>query len=350
MKRILTLALAVAGLFSTASAQEKTLFFKGSIGPGQGKHIVLVSGDEEYRSEETMPMLAKILSKKHGFDCTVLFSWSKDGKYIDPNNAAGVQGWEKLNSADLLIVGTRMRNVDEAGRAHMTKYLNAGKPVAGFRTSTHAFKGKGKFGTIPLNDWGLKIVGERWVSHHGKHKGQGARGIIEKGQEAHPILNGVKEPYGPSDVYGVIHLTEADTILLRGAVTETLAPDSKAVEGKQNNPMMPLAWLHPYTSPDGKTKGQTFCTTMGASVDFLDESLRRLMVNASYSLLGLKVPETADVDYIDPFYPSFYGFWNGPNAKIWKERALVAEDFGLGKVTETVDPKGTPAWPYRPER
>ncbi|MDB4334025.1 hypothetical protein N9984_01045, partial [Akkermansiaceae bacterium] len=119
---------------------------------------------------------------------------------------------------------------------------------------------------------------------------------------------------------------------------------------KQNEPMMPLAWMHTYTAPDGKTTGEAFCTTMGASVDFLDESLRRLLVNASYSLLELKVPETADVAFVDPFYPSFYGFWNGGNAKIWKERALVAEDFGMGKVTETLDPKGTPAWPHRPAR
>ena len=89
---------------------------------------------------------------------------------------------------------------------------------------------------------------------------------------------------------------------------------------------------------------------MGASVDFLSEDLRRLIVNASYHLTGLKVPESADVGYLDPFYPSFYGFWNGKHAKIWKERNLVAEDFGLGKVTDTVDPPGTPAWPYRPER
>ena len=47
-------------------------------GPGQGKHIVFLTGDEEYRSEEGLPMLAKILSQRHGFQCTVLFPL-KDG-------------------------------------------------------------------------------------------------------------------------------------------------------------------------------------------------------------------------------------------------------------------------------
>ena len=61
MKRFLTIAIG-ALITCVATAEEKWLSFKGNEGPGKGKHIVLVSGDEEYRSEETMPMLAKIRS------------------------------------------------------------------------------------------------------------------------------------------------------------------------------------------------------------------------------------------------------------------------------------------------
>jgi hypothetical protein len=125
----------------TGLAQEKWLSFKGKEGPGKGKHIVLVSGDEEYRSEESSPMLAKILSERHGFDTTVLFSWSADGTYIDPNNIQGVTGWEKLDSADLMIIGTRMRAYTPETIKHLGGFLNAGKPVIGFRTATHAFQG-----------------------------------------------------------------------------------------------------------------------------------------------------------------------------------------------------------------
>ena len=347
MKRFLRLILAGATSL-TAVAQEKWLSFEGKEGPGKGRKIVLISGDEEYRSEESMPMLAKIVSHRHGFDTTVLFSWSEDGTYIDPNNAHGVTGWENLDSADLIIVGTRMRQIDEATSKHMTAYLNAGKPVVGFRTSTHAFLGEGKFGEISAGDWGLKIVGETWVNHHGKHKVQGARGVIEKGQEAHPVLKSVKDVFGPSDVYGVKHLTTKDTILLRGAVTESLDPSSTIVEGPQNDPMMALAWIHPYTAPNGTTNGTSFCTTMGASLDFVNEELRRLLVNASYHLVGLEVLEKADVDYVDPFYPSFYGFWNGKNAKIWEERKLTPADFGLGKAPVSPEPPGSPEWSFRP--
>lgn len=347
MKRTLGLALACLTTV-TAAAQEKWLSFKGKDGPGKGKHIVLVSGDEEYRSEESMPMLAKILSNHHGFDTTVLFSWSADGTYIDPNHIEGVTGWEKLDSADLMIIGTRMRAYTPETIKHLGGYLNAGKPVIGFRTATHAFKGGDKMGNISANEWGLKILGEKWVNHHGAHKSQGARGVIADGQENHPVLNSVTDVFGPSDVYGVRHLTSKDTVLLRGAVTGSLDPSSKPVDGPKNDPMMALAWLHTYTSPDGGATGNSLCTTMGASVDFLSEDLRRLIVNGSYHLLGLEVPKEAKVEFVDAFYPSFYGFWSGKNAGIWKERGLTAADFALGKTPTAPEPKGTPKWPFMP--
>ena len=37
-------------------------------GNKNGKNIVFISGDEEYRSEEALPQFAKILSKRHGFN------------------------------------------------------------------------------------------------------------------------------------------------------------------------------------------------------------------------------------------------------------------------------------------
>lgn len=338
---------AAAALAAPAFADHhKTLTFEGKEGPGKGKKIVLVSGDEEYRSEEGLPMLGKILSQRHGFDCTVVFSWSADGTYIDPNNQAGLAGLAALDEADLMIIATRFRQPNDEEAAHVTTFLNAGKPVIGLRTATHAFNGNGSFGDIKFGEFGRKVLGEQWVNHHGGHKREGARGVIEEANANHAILNGVKDVFGPSDVYGVIHLTDADTILLRGAVTETLDPASKPVEGKKNDPMQPLAWLHEYDSPDGKAKGKSFCTTMGASVDLVSEDLRRLVVNAAFHLTGLDVPEKADVEYVDPYFPSFYGFIN--DKEYWKEANKVPADFGLGKTPAMPDPKGSPEWNFRP--
>ena len=309
------------------------------------KHVVLVSGDEEYRSEESMPMLAKLLSQKHGFKCTVVFSWSADGKYIDPNNQGGLRGLEALNSADLMIIGTRFRKPIESEAAHLTQFMDAGKPIIGIRTATHAFNGNGKFGDkIEFGKWGRQVLGEQWVNHHGAHKKQGARGVIETANAQHPILNSVKDIFVPSDVYGVTHLTDEDKILLRGAVTETLDPKSANVAGEKNDPMQPFAWLHSYTSPGGAS-GKSFCTTSGAAVDLVSEDLRRMIVNASYHLTGLEVPQRADVWYVDPFYPSFYGFIRDKNW--WPKADMQPEDYGLGKSPARPDPPGSPQWNFR---
>ena len=342
---VLASILLLLNSFCLFASDSKILHLKGKDGPGKGKTIVLVSGDEEYRTEESMPMLAKILAEKHGFTCKVLFAWDSTGKYIDPNNQSGVIGWNHLNDADLMLIGTRFRRPSEEGAKHITAFLNAGKPVIGIRTSTHAFNGNGSFGgKISYGQFGPLVMGEGWVNHHGKHKGEGARGIIEVKNAAHPILKGVTDVFGPSDVYGIRRLTDKDTILMRGAVTKTLEPNSSFVDSK-NDPMQPLAWLHPYTAPNGKI-GTTFCTTMGASVDLVSEDLRRLLVNAAFFLTGLNVPDNADVSYVDPFYPSFYGFIR--DKEFWPGQDMQAEDYGLGKTPHAPDPKGTPNWPFRP--
>ena len=157
-----------------------------------------------------------------------------------------------------------------------------------------------------------------------------------------PILNHVKDVFGPSDVYGIKALTEKDTILLRAAVTKNLDPDSEILEGKINSPMQALAWLHPYQIQGG-SPGLTFATTLGGSVDFVNEDLRRMLINASYFLLGLDVPTKANVDFIDAFYPSFYS----ENRRIWKQRKLKITEFELGKTPYYPDFPNNPKWPYR---
>ncbi len=333
---------------TTAGGLDQVLFLPAAGAPAQPRHIVLISGDEEYRSEESLPMLGKIFSHKYGIDCTILFSFDPDGSYIDPNHQEGLRGLERLQQADLMIIATRFRRLTSEQATHITEFLNAGKPVIGLRTATHAFAGDGTFGeTLSQAAFGRRVLGEEWVCHHGQHKVQGCRAILEPLQKAHPVLRGVRSFVTPSDTYGVTHLTADDTILLRGAVTESLAPDAPNVRGPLNEPPQPLAWLHRYTAPNGSTQGQSFCTTAGASVDFLSADLRRLIVNAALFLLGQDVPAQADVDFVDPFYPSFYGFIE--DNRYWERRRLSPADFGVGKTTMPFDPPGSPTWPYRPQ-
>ncbi|NMC22107.1 MAG: hypothetical protein GYA33_17000, partial [Thermogutta sp.] len=79
---------------SHLQAEDQWVTYEGGEGPGKGKHIVLVSGDEEYRSEEALPMLGKILAKRHGFRCTVLFAIDPETGEIDPLNVTNIAGLE----------------------------------------------------------------------------------------------------------------------------------------------------------------------------------------------------------------------------------------------------------------
>lgn len=339
---------AASGFRVNAAFAADTLVFQPAKSGDKVKNVVLISGDEEYRSEETMPMLGKILSQKHGFKCTVLFAFGPDGaEYIDSNNQKGLRGLDALDSADLMIIATRFRHPDAEQAKHIAAFLDAGKPVIGLRTATHAFQGGEKIrGDLTYDQFGLKILGEQWVSHHGKHKVEGARSVVEPKSKHNAILNGVSDIFAPSDVYGVTHLTDADTILLRGAITESLDPESKTLtDDDRNKPMQPLAWLHPYTAPNGKA-GLSFCTTAGASLDFVDADLRRLIVNAAIQLTGGAVPEKADVEYVDAYYPTFFCFIN--DKEYYKTMNMKPEDFGLGKTPHRPDPPGNPAWPFRP--
>src|SRR5246127_1105708 len=92
---------------NAALADGPGVVYQGNEGPGKGKHIVLVSGDEEYRSEEALPQLAKILASRHGFKCTVVFAIDPKDGTINPNVPNNIPGLEALDTADLMIIFTR---------------------------------------------------------------------------------------------------------------------------------------------------------------------------------------------------------------------------------------------------
>src|SRR2546430_14802136 len=102
-------------MFLTAAlhAEEQWVTYDGSEGPGKGKHIVLISGDEEYRSEEALPQLGKILAQHHGFQCTVLFAINPKTGMINPNVNDNIPGLESLKNADLMVIFTRFRNLPD---------------------------------------------------------------------------------------------------------------------------------------------------------------------------------------------------------------------------------------------
>jgi hypothetical protein len=286
--------------------------YEPKAGTANGKTIVMLSGDEEYRSEESLPQMGKILSQKHGFKCTVLFSQDTDGT-INPNNQTQIPGMHLLASADLVVNQFRFRELPDADMEHFVRYLDSGKPMMVLRTATHAFNyERNKQSPYASYSWtakgggfGGKTVGETWTYHHGHHGKEATRGVIDGRNAKHPMLNGVFDVFGPSDVYGVNPDFPKDaTILMHGQVLTGMQPNDPPNLSK---PAMPLVWLRDYKGTSGHTS-QILCSTIGAAADLRSEDLRRLFVNAAYSLTGLEVPKKADVSPVGTFEPSMFGF------------------------------------------
>ena len=330
------------GVMATAcSAAEPWLVFPGGDGPGQGKKIVLISGDEEYRSEESLPMLAGILSQRHGFTCTVLFAIDPASGEVAPNVNDNIPGLDALADADLMIIATRWRNLPAAQMEPIAAYLKTGKPVLGLRTATHALKpsdpawahyADGYHG--PKTEWaggfGRVVLGEGWVAHHGAHKKESTRGIIAPEADDHPITRGLADGdiWGDTDVYTVRLPLPGDSMpLVLGQVLTGMQPTDPPVQGKKNDPMLPVAWTKSYGIPGGIT-GKAFTTTMGSATDLATPGTRRLVVNAVYWLVGLsdQIPKAGtDVQLVGAFTPSGYGFNGAQQGKTPEDFAPAAK-------------------------
>jgi hypothetical protein len=307
---------AVCCILSFSAPARDFVIYEGKSGPGSGKHIVFLCGDEEYRSEEGLPQLAKILADRHGFKCTVLFSVDPADHTINPNIHTNQPGIEALDSVDAIVMLLRFREWPDDQMKHLVDAYLAGKAIIALRTSTHAFvypkDSKSPYARYSWNDkawpggFGKQVLGETWVAHHGVHKKEATRGIIEPSAANDPILRGVQTVFCDTDVYTANPPADVK-ILVRGQVLAGMTPDSPAVEGAKNNPMQPIVWTRLYKNEAGKTN-RIFCTTMGAATDLLDEGLRRLLVNAAYVAVGLEVPTKADVGLVGEYHPSKYGF------------------------------------------
>lgn len=326
MKRFVSLLVVLNTFAALVATAADWVVYEGKKGPGKGKHIVFLTGDEEYRSEEGLPQLARILAVHHGFKCTVLFSL-KDG-VIDPNTQNNEPGMEALDTADLCVMLLRFRGWPDEQMKHFVDYYLAGKPIIALRTSTHAFSyGKDSTSAYKKFSWqskewpagfGKQVLGETWVSHWGNHKKEATRGIIEATGKNSVILRGVTDIFGDTDVYEAAPPPDAQ-ILVRGQVLKGMQPgdppasyrkkNAQGIEQDVNDPMMPVVWTREVKNEAGKTN-RILATTMGSATDLQNEGLRRLLVNAAYWAVGLekKIPGKAKVEPVGEFKPTMYGF------------------------------------------
>tara|TARA_Y100001934_G_scaffold281612_1_gene391931 strand:- start:4156 stop:5211 length:1056 start_codon:yes stop_codon:yes gene_type:complete len=298
------------------------LTFEGESGPGEGKHVILIAADQEYRSEQSMPMMARILSERHGFNCTVLFGVNEDG-LVDPTmpvypkrrkenefKSHNIPGLEHLRTADLVIFFPRLLTLPMDQQKRIVEYLDSGKPIIGLRTANHGFRRP-----LPYKIDGKQVhfgqlLGGTFRGHHGNWHRDSTRGDIVEAMKDHPILRGVKDIWGPSDVYRTYKegesLPKDCTALVYGQ------PLIGREYGGKSNPKkisLPVAWFKHWKTSEGRS-ARVFQSTMGSARDLQCSGLRRLVINAAYWCLGLEKNITADrsVDYVGDYKPLASGF------------------------------------------
>lgn len=314
--RIATLMIGLLVLAANASAQ--VVVYEGKSGAGVGKHIVFLAGDHEYRSEETLPALARILAKQHGFKCTVLFNVDQESGEIVPGNS-NMPGLQALKSADLAVVFLRFQNFSSEQMRHFDEYLNRGGPIVGLRTATHAFKMKSgepfskysydsKHAEYALG-FGHQVLGQTWVGHYGRNHQQSTRITIVEGKESHPILRGVKDVWVQAGGY-VGKPTDGD-VLTMAQPLNGMTPASPVDVTK---PPMPSEWTRSYTSASGKA-ARVFTSLYGTPEDILNDGYRRLLVNGCFWAAGLEdsIKADANIEFVGPFNPNTFN--GGGHAK-----------------------------------
>ncbi len=279
-------------------------------GVAAGQHIVFVVGDQEYRSEESVPALARILSERHGFRTTVLLPINRETGKPDSSVIDNIPGLEALRKADLMVIFTRWVELPDEQMKHIVDYAEAGRPIVGLRTASHPFNYRKNLASPYVRysynnkEWpggfGRQVLGETWIRHYGVHQKESTRGEPAPGMESHPILKGVKDVWGPSDVYAITTLAGDSRPLLMGRVMAGMQPDSPPNPEKQ---LTPVAWTKSYKG------GRVFMTTMGHVGDFENAGFRRMVINACYWAMGLegRIRANSSVEFLAPYRPSPIG-------------------------------------------
>lgn len=247
------------------------LVLSGTTLQGQSKnkkpYVVFVTGDHEYGSELTMPVVAAELEKNYNMRTRVL----KSSPHHE--SEANIPGLEALDSADLVIFYLRWRLLPAEQLAPIERYLQSGKPLIGFRTTTHSFNYKQD---DPLHKWNAFAEwafgappgwgGKAKHTHYG-HESSTDVTIIPKAAK-HPILKGVAPSFHVrSWLYRVLpdYPSQGSEWLMMG---KSINPSSAAIDN-------PVSWT--FTTAQG---ARSFMTTMGHPDDFDVEPFQRMVFNA----------------------------------------------------------------------
>jgi type 1 glutamine amidotransferase len=280
--------------------------------PKSKPHIVFISGEEEYRSEESLPMLAEIMKRDFGAKVSFCFSTDSLG-YINPNQTNHISNLEALKTADLAVFFCRFRALPDNELKLIEDYVNSGRPIMGFRTSTHTFLYKDKPTHQKYNDeWPTNIFGQQWITHHG-HFDDGDKPLTEViiTSPKNIITTGIE----PFKAYSWLYHVDGGKWKLNGDATPLIHGTSLKSQHEMDNKTdefgltQPVAWTKTFTGSEGKS-ARVFFTTLGHPYDFKNVNMRRLSINGMLWAMGMenKINQKINADPVNIYNPNNSGF------------------------------------------
>ncbi|MEO0652437.1 MAG: ThuA domain-containing protein, partial [Planctomycetota bacterium] len=290
-------------------------------------------GAEEYRSVESMPMLAALVERELGVRTAVCYALDESGA-IDPNRRDHIAGLEVLEEADLLVLFTRFRNLPQEEMAWIDGFVEAGKPVVGFRTSTHAFAydGEDPRAAIYNDAWPERVFGASWVTHHG-HFDDGHKPLtrveVAPGALENAVLRGVE----PFDAYSWLYHVQGGGDTLPEYSTELLFGEALRSNHVGNEerfpPIQPVAWTRNLRTDGGLSR--VFFTTLGHPYDFRDANMRRLALQGIAWAMGneAEIPEQGFDVAVEGYAPTNSGFGQVYRSHVYPE---LPQRGGAGQV------------------
>jgi len=322
----------LAGVSSAAVNAGSITYEPGKVGGGGGKHIVFICGEWEYRCEESLPMMAKILATHHGFKCTVLFSMDPKDGTVNPAVTTNIPDMKLLKTADMMVVFAMDLELPDEQMKHFVDFIDSGKPVFGIRCTLLSFKYNrnkkspyaARFDCRRNGGYAVPLFGEGWKGHYGHHARESSRGLRNGLLERSPLLRGVYDVWGTSDVYRVTKLPNDTTVLMYGQVLTGMKPTDPPNLKKA---VMPMVWTRLIKGKEGTKPRRVVMSTIGAAQDMESEDLRRLYVNCIYWALDLEknIPPKANVTYVG-------GDWKGTKfGRGTYKKGLKPADFAIKK-------------------
>lgn len=241
--------------------------------PNDRRSILFMIGEDEYKTEVTLPAFAARELEPHGFDVRIV--------HADDSNKNNFPGFsDALARADLLFVSVRRRTPPADQLDAIRSHLAAGKPLVGIRTACHAFAVRDRNaplanGLAAWQGFDPEVIGGSYVGHHGD--GPKLTLAVAPGADQHPILRGIDcaRLIGNGSLYKVAPLAGTTTPLVIGSI-----PD-------QNSE--PVAW----TNSPRIGQSRVFYTSLGHPADFDNPAFRKLLLNGVCWTLGIAAPGSA---------------------------------------------------------